>query len=46
MNDCYEWKTEKHHECKNIAQLQMTGIMMAAVADLDKRATFMNFKAA
>ena len=34
MNDCNEWKTEKHHEYTNISQLLTTRIMMAAVADL------------
>jgi hypothetical protein len=46
MNDCNEWNTEKCHECTNIAQLQMTRIMVAAVADMGKRATFTDFKVA
>jgi hypothetical protein len=43
MNECNEWKTEKCHECTYIAQLQVTLIIMATVAEVAKRAVFMNF---
>ena len=43
-NDCNAWKTEKHNECTNIAQLQTTQIVMAAVADVVKKAVFTNFR--
>jgi hypothetical protein len=46
MNDCSEWKPGKYHEFTNIAQLQMTRIMMASVADIVKRVVFTNFRAA
>jgi hypothetical protein len=45
MNDCNEWKTQKRHECTNIAQLQTTQIMVTAVADVGTLAGFTNFKA-
>jgi hypothetical protein len=46
MNDCNEWKTDKHHKCTNIAQLQTTQIMTAAVAVVGTLEGFTNFKAA
>jgi hypothetical protein len=46
LNDCNEWKTEKHHDSTNVAQLQMTQIMIAAVTDEGTLAKFMNIKAA
>jgi hypothetical protein len=32
MNDCNEWKTDKHYEFTNIAQLQVTQIMVPTVS--------------
>jgi hypothetical protein len=46
MNSCNEWKTEKHNECANVAQLQTTEIMMAAVADVGTMVVFKHIKCA
>ena len=46
MNGYNEWKTEKRHECTNIAQLQTIRIMMATIADVVKKAVVTNFRVA
>jgi hypothetical protein len=44
MLECNEWKTQKRHECTNIAKVQTTRFMMATVGDGGTLAAFTNFK--